>query len=90
MIVIIKYKWIFAMLWIIKQKRNKIKLIGSCPCLKKRFFGIKMLRYRTFFFDIEHISSIIKLRNQIFSISKRKKRLKMLKTDRKQNKNVQK
>ena len=53
------------MLWIIKQKRNEIKLIGSCPCLKKRFFGIKMLRYCTFFFDIEHISSRIKLKNKI-------------------------
>ena len=26
------------MIWIIKQKRNEIKLIGSCPCLKKTFF----------------------------------------------------
>ena len=53
------------MLWILKQKPNEIKLIGSCPCLKKRFFGIKMLRYCTFFFDIEHISSRIKLKNKI-------------------------
>ena len=48
-----------------------------------------MLQYRTFFFDIEHISSIIKLRNRIFSISNRKS-LKMLKTDQKENKHMQK
>ena len=50
-----------------------------------------MLRYHTFFFDIECISSRIKHIKQIFfDIESKQKHLKMLNTDRKENKNVKK
>ena len=50
-----------------------------------------MFLYRTFFFDIERIYSRIKLINWIFFlIESKQKRLKMLNTDQKENKNVKK
>jgi hypothetical protein len=56
-----------------KTKMKRSEMVDSTFFRKKRHFWLKKLRYRTFFFDIEHFSLIIKLPNQKTLISKRKK-----------------
>ena len=72
-----------------KTKMKQNKLIGSCPSFQKRFFGIKMLRYCTFFYLMYFFENKA-YKSNFFDIESKQKRLKMLNTDRKENKNVQK